>query len=102
MFRVGTEVKQLWIVEGKLVYSGPYLPLPGGSLPSGKLNYGFYSDLTGDVWGKRLNAAGGGSWIFTPGQNSYPDIRLGYEINAEWMPDEYFVFLLDYLLSTSA
>lgn len=90
---------QLWIINGQLVYSGNPLPFPDGQLPSRKLNYAFYNEQTGDVWGKRIYPEGGGTWIFTPGHNNYPDIRLPYEIAAGFLPSSYFLFLLDHFIS---
>lgn len=90
--------QQLWIIEDKLAYRGPYCPLHGGAKPSGRLHYAFYNETTGDVWGKRLGFHNSAVWIFTPGLP--PDLRLPYEIDLDFLPDQYFEFLLTYLIQS--
>lgn len=91
---------ETWFINGEVVYHGPYCPYEkSNSRPGGGLAYAFYDQNTGEVWGKRLCLDSTRVWIYIP--QEYPDIRLPYEWTQQFLPDSYFLFLIEYLFAQS-
>ncbi len=90
----------LWLLGETVVYQGPQLNYPGSTRPPTiGLHYAFYDLNTGEVWGRRISSQPGAIWHFVPGKA--PDLRLPYEETAGFLPAEYMLHLIDYLLSRS-
>ncbi len=88
-------MNEVWIIHDTIVYQGERT-YQKGLRPKSDWNYGFYSQETGEVYGKRIVTSQTLPWCFRPGFE--PCIDLFTE-NLRDLPDGVFEYYVNWLAS---